>query len=171
MITIFAWIAKKEQTRWEISRYCYPRPKKTAQRNKTCKFRENTAPTVLPEPMPAKITSQDGRFFLLRAEADQETEMQLEAEAKGYGACSRASRGPSPVAPPLPQFPTSPRCPGGAPNGALGRGGVVAASPSAATSRSRIEWPVEEQAQGQRELARRERGAASPLFSPLAAGR
>jgi len=49
--------------------------------------------------MPARVASQGGGVFLLRAKSNQETERQLEGEAKGYGARSRASRGPSLRAP------------------------------------------------------------------------
>lgn len=49
--------------------------------------------------MPARVASRDGCFFLLRAKSNQETHRQLEDGVRGYGARSRASRGPSLRAP------------------------------------------------------------------------
>jgi hypothetical protein len=50
--------------------------------------------------MPARVASRDGGSFRLRAKSNQETERRLEDEGvEGYGARSRASRGPSLRAP------------------------------------------------------------------------
>jgi len=76
--------------------------------------------------MPARIASHDGGLFPPRAKSNQETERRLGDEAKGYGACSRASRGPF-LRLPATVFPPSPRrCVAGSPAGALGRGTVAA---------------------------------------------
>jgi hypothetical protein len=82
--------------------------------------------------MPALIASQDGGFFPPRAKSNQETERRLGDEAKGYGACSRASRGPS-----LP-LPSSPPPVHAAAWLARPRGLSVAGPSTPKTSRARI---------------------------------